>query len=108
MSKLESLKPLNRYLTIIPHVKENETNSGVLLPDDFKPEEERFIEATILDIAADCSEHIRKIKYGSMKGEEKRIIIDRTMIENISLKNKTHHVILENYVVGIFKATYED
>ena len=108
MSKLETLRPLNRYLTIIPHVKENETNSGVLLPDDFKPDEERFIEATILDIAPDCSEHIRKIKYGSFEGETKRIIVDRSMIENISLKEKTHHVILENYVVGIFKATYEN
>ncbi len=108
MSKIESLRPLNRYLVIIPHVKQNQTSNGVLLPDDWKPEEERFIEATVLDIAPDCSDHIRKINYGSLQGETKKIIIDRTMIEKISVKDKTHHVILENYVVGVFKASYED
>jgi hypothetical protein len=35
------LKPVNRHLTIIPHPQSEKTSSGVILPDDFKPEEDR-------------------------------------------------------------------
>ena len=105
MSRFEALKPVNRYLLVVPHVSENQTNSGVLLPEDYKPEEDRFIEATVLDIAPDCSEHIRKIKYNMLP--DKKIIIDRTMLEKVSVKEKTYHMILENYVVGVFRGPNE-
>ena len=107
MSRLNTLKPVNRYLLVIPHVSENQTNSGVLLPEDYKPEEDRFIEATVLDIAPDCSEHIRKIKYDFSGVSDKKVIIDRTMLEKVSVKEKTYHMILENYVVGVFRGPNE-
>jgi co-chaperonin GroES (HSP10) len=106
MSRIESLRPLNRYLLVVPHVNENQTNTGVLLPDDYKPEEDRFIEATVLDIASDCSEQVRKIKYND--SEDKKIVIDRTMMEKVCLKEKTYHIILENYIVGVHRHPNED
>ena len=49
MSKIPPvLKPVNRHLTIIPHLRKSETKTGVLLPDDFEVEEDRFITATVL------------------------------------------------------------
>lgn len=108
MFKMQTLRPLNRHLLVIPHVKENETSAGVLLPDDYKPEESRFIEATIIDVASDCSDQIRKIKYNHNDNDTKRAIVDRTMLQSIVIKDKTYHLVLENYVVGVFKAAYED
>ena len=52
-SRIERLKPVNRHLLIVPHVQQNETSTGVLLPDDYKPEEARYIEASVVDIADD-------------------------------------------------------
>ena len=100
------LRPVNRHLLVIPHTKKNETNSGVLLPEDFKQEEDRYIEATVVDIAADCSSQFKHLRYNNV--DNNLIIIDRTMIEEIKLKDKTHHMILENYVVGVYRRTSEN
>lgn len=101
------LKPINRHITIIPHTKKNETNSGVLLPEGFEPEEDRYITATVLDIAPDCGDAFRKLRVSSA-GENSTIIVDRSMIEEITLNEKTYYTILENYVVGILRGINED
>jgi hypothetical protein len=98
------LRPVNRHLTIIPHVKGNETPSGVILPEDFEPEEDRYITATVLDIAADCSAPIQKMRGHTAA---KTIIVDRSMIEEIVVKDKSYYTVLENYVVGILRGFNE-
>ena len=95
------IKPVNRHLLIIPHVKKNETATGVLLPDDFQPEEDRYIEATVIDVASDCNPQFKYLRLGNI--DDKKIIIDSTMIEEVKLKEKTHYMILENYVVGVYR-----
>jgi len=106
MSKIPPvLRPINRHLTIIPHVKKNETNTGVLLPDGFEPEEDRYITATVLDIAPDCGPSFQKIRGDG--SPDKTIVVDRSMIEEITIKNKTYYTILENYVVGILRGLNE-
>ena len=96
-----TLKPVNRHLLVVPHVAKNETTTGVLLPDDFKPEEDRYIEATVIDVASDCSSQFKHLSHGKI--DNKKIIVDRTMIEEVRLKEKTHYMILENYVVGVYR-----
>ena len=59
VSKIEMLKPVNRHLLIIPHIQKNETNTGVLLPDDYQPEENQYVEASVIDIAEDCDKQFR-------------------------------------------------
>jgi len=103
---IQRLKPVNRHLVIIPHISKNETNSGVLLPEDFKHDEDRYISATVVDVASDCAADFQRIRRGPH--EEKTIVIDRTMVEEVSLKEKTHYVILENYVIGILRGIDED
>lgn len=107
MSDLVRLKPINRHLLIVPHVEKNETNTGVLLPEDYTPEQNTYIEATVIDVAEDCSKEIKTMHYGAIL-ETRSIIIDRSMIQEVSLKNRKHYLILENYVVGMYRSTNED
>jgi|TARA_R100000030_G_scaffold100043_2_gene92227 co-chaperonin GroES (HSP10) len=100
------LKPVNRHLTIVPHVKKNETSSGVILPDDFEIEEDRYITATVMDVAADCSSAIRTLR-GSGSGN-RVVVVDRSMIEEIVVRDKSYYTILENYVVGILRGIDEN
>lgn len=102
MVQLKRLKPTNRHLLIVPHVKSNETNTGVLLPEDYDPGQDPFIEATVIDIADDCAKQFKHLTYGTI-GENK-IVVDRSMIQEINLKDSTHYLILENYVMGFFRS----
>ena len=106
MSRIETLKPVNRHILIVPHVHKNETNSGVLLPDNYRPDEDRYIEATVIDIASDCDSQFRHLRYENI--DSNRIVVDRTMIQEIALKDKTHYMILENYVVGVYRRPDEN
>ena len=97
---MRNLIPVNRHLVILPHTKKNETNTGVILPEDYSPEEDLYVEATVLAIAKDCSDEF-DILRNQENNSENRIIVDRSMIKEINLKNETFHVVLENYVVGV-------
>lgn len=101
VSKVEMLKPVNRHLLIVPHVQKNETSSGVLLPEDYNPEENQYVEATVIDIAPDCDKQFRHLKYGTI--DNNKIVVDRSMVQEVKLKDKTHYMILENYVVGVYR-----
>ena len=107
MSKYLSpvLKPVNRHLTIIPHRQKDETNSGVLLPEGFEPEEDRYITATVIDIASDCSPGVRELRGST--SSNRVIVVDSSMIEEIVIKDKSYFTILENYVVGILRGLNE-
>ena len=100
------LKPVNRHLLVVPHVKKNETSSGVLLPEDFNPDENRYIEASVIEIADDCDKQFRHLRYNNI--DNNKIVIDRTMIQEINIKDKTHFMILENYVVGVYRRPDEN
>ncbi len=101
MSEIINLKPSNRHLLVVPHFKKNETDSGVLLPEDYNPKEERYIEATVIDVADDCSQQFKHLRYGTLHCN--KIVIDRTMIEQINVSGKIHYLILENYVMGVYR-----
>lgn len=107
MSDIMRLKPVNRHLLIVPHVKKNETSSGVVLPDDYSPEQDMYVEATVIDVAEDCGKQFNPLRYGII-GEEKKIIVDRSMIQEVNVRDKTHYLVLENYVVGIYRRPDEN
>ena len=102
MSNLLRFKPSNRHLLILPHVKKNETSSGVVLPDDYQPEEDIYVEATVLDISEDCDRQFNFLKFGRIE-IDKRIVVDRRMIQEVKTLDKTYFLILENYVIGVFR-----
>ena len=99
----EALKPINRHIIIVPHFKDKahrETDHGVLLPEDYNFDEDKYIDATIVSAAHDCSSEFRKLYAESTNSSSSRIVVDRAMVEEITLKGKTYYSILENYVVG--------
>ncbi len=104
---LRALNPVNRHITIVPHFEKGEEASPVLLPEDFKPEEERYILATVVKVAPDCATVFQRLKTTSLP-ETNIIVVDKTMIEEVVLKDKVHYFILENYVMGIFRGLDEN
>ena len=86
-------KPVNRYIYIeVPEPKSNETSSGIVLPDDYKPQEERHSVVSVMDWAEDVKFKLKK---------DQRIIVDRSMIEEVTVYGRKVSLFLENYVLGI-------
>ena len=88
-------KPVNRYILIDLPPKRDQSESLVILPDDYKPTESRFAEV----VAAAAAEDVR---FNLNKSD--RILVDRSMIEEISVGGTIYNVILDNYVVGIIES----
>ncbi len=87
--------PVNRYIEIeMREEKPSESQSGIVLPDDFKPTEERYAIVKIKGWAED-------VKFRNKLWVDHEIIVDRSMIEEVKLDGETIQVVLENYVVGI-------
>jgi len=88
-------KPVNRYLHIdIEEKQDNQTDTGILLPDNFKPNEQRYVCAKVVSISDDVKFR-DDIKQGS------RIVVDKTMVEEINFIDKSINVVLENYILGV-------
>ena len=104
--RIKSLKPLNRHVTIVPHFGEQKTDNGVILPEDFKQEESRFVKATIVDIATDCKEDLKRMQR-TAKSNVVAVVV-RSMIEQIELDDRKHYVILENHIVGVYRRPDEN
>ena len=86
--------PVNRYVLIDVPRQETADDSPIVLPDDYKPQEERFVEVDALKAAQDVRFHIQ---------EETKLIVDRSMIEEISIGGTIYNVILDNYIVGMIE-----
>jgi len=85
--------PVNRYILIdVPATSEKNTESLIVLPEDYKPEEERYITVNAVSAADDVRFEIE---------EASGLVVDRSMIEQISIRGTIYNVILDNYVIGI-------
>ena len=107
MSEIFRLKPVNRHLLIVPHFKKNETAAGVVLPEDYETVQSSYIEATVIDVSDDCSKQFNSLRFNAIQ-LEKKIIVDRSMIQEVKVKDKIHYLVLENYIVGIYRRADED
>ena len=87
-------KPVNRHILIKnkPPKIEKESPMGILLPDDFKPTEERYMCIEVIDWAED-------VRFKLVRGS--KVIVDSSMIEEITVDNSTYSIIQDNYIVGI-------
>jgi hypothetical protein len=97
-----TLRPVNRHILIVPHLLKEEEESEILLPEDYKPKEDEYIAATVVDVASDCASHFLKLRRGTFESR-RDIIIDRSMIEEVKYRDKTFFLVLENYVVGMLR-----
>lgn len=87
--------PLNRHIHIdLGSLDQNETTTGILLPEEYKPSEQRYTTATVVATSED-------VKFLNSLRKGTQIIIDKSMVEEINFGGKTINVILENYILGI-------
>ena len=88
-------EPLNRYIQIeLEQPSQNETASGVLLPEDFKPTEKRHATASVVSWSDE-------VRFAEKLSVGMNIVIDKSMIENVECDNSTLLLILDNYVLGL-------
>ena len=84
-------KPVNRYILIDIPDKKEEGNSIIVLPEDYKTREERFIEVRAVAAAQDVRFDLSHLP---------RLVIDGSMIEEISVGGTIYNVVLDNYVIA--------
>ena len=90
-----SFRPVNRHIIIeMVEAPQPEVDSGILLPEDYAVTEERYGIAKVLGRAADVS-FASKLVHG------REIIVDRSMVEEVQIKEHKFQIVLENYVLGI-------
>lgn len=87
-------KPVNRYVLVETQQKQAETASGIVLPESFKPAEERHAIVSVIDWADD-------VRFKNMLFVDSKIIIDKSMLEEINVDGSKYNVILDNYIIGI-------
>ena len=99
-----TLKPVNRHVLLVPHIKkkENQSKSGVLLPEDYQPDNRKYVTATVIDIAEDCNSTLTSLRRGN-HADSRDVIVDRSMIEEVEHNSKNYYLILENYIVGLLR-----
>jgi co-chaperonin GroES (HSP10) len=89
-------KPLNRYVHIdVEPDKQPQTDSGILLPADFKKEEARHV---CVKVKSWDSE----VRFADSLSEDSWLIVDKSMIEEVNVRGNTFNLVLDNYVLGLF------
>ena len=95
----KTFKPLNRHLLVQKKEVVEETDKpDILLPDGYKTQKSGYETVKLIRAASDC-----KLDITDMT---KTIVVQSAMIETIEVDGEAHHIVLENYVVGVYKADH--
>ena len=87
------LVPVNRYITVVLTPEPEQTASGVLLPEDYKTENNKHTLAEVKKVAADSK------FFGSLH-EGDKILVEASMVERVAVAGSQHELVLENYVIA--------
>ena len=91
-----NFKPLNRYIEIdVQPSKQPQTDSGILLTEDFKINEARH---ACVKVKSWDSE----VRFADSLDENSWIVVDKSMIEEVNVRGNTINLVLDNYVLGLF------
>jgi len=86
--------PLNRHLLLEKiEEKTDEKKSTILVPDDYKIKTSPYGMYVVLRKAPDCEK---------VKNVGATVVVNEAMVEEISVNNRKYHLILENYVYGLY------
>ena len=89
-------KPINRYIQIeVEPTKQPQTETGILLPNDFKVQESRHACVKVVSWDNDA-------KFADFLNEGDWLIVDKSMIEEVNVRGNTINLVLDNYVLGLF------
>ena len=89
-----NFKPVNRHILIDLEPEEDKKEQLIVLPESYKKPEEKHTVVRCLSWADD-------VRFFLNYKDE--LIIDRKMVEEITVGQETFHVILDNYILGILK-----
>jgi co-chaperonin GroES (HSP10) len=88
------LVPVNRYVVVEYPPTETKEEQLIVLPDDYTAAAEKFIEVVSVRSASDVRFDI---------SHPSRLVVDRSMIEEISVAGTIYNVILDNYILGVME-----
>ena len=88
------LRPVNRHILVDYSPPQENADSGILLPDDYKPPTEDYVLVNVLAISDDAS-----IRCNT----DDQIVIDKKMLQEITVGHSNYYLILENYVIGVIE-----
>ena len=88
------LRPVNRHILVTYSPPQERADSGILLPDDYKPPTEDYVVVDVLAVSEDVS-----IRCNT----DDQIVIDKKMLQEISVNHSIYYLILENYVIGVIE-----
>ena len=87
-----TLTPVNNYLTVRA-VEDTETEeSGILLPQDYRPADNPFAVVEVTNCSGDS---------GILWGKGIQLVVEAHMLRDIEHNGETFTVIKENHVIGI-------
>ena len=86
-----NFKPTNRHLYVTPIKSEEDDQSMIILPSDFKKPESPYVICDVIEKAEDC-------EIGVKAGD--RIIVENRMLHQIFANGETIYIVLQNYVYG--------
>lgn len=78
------LRPVNRHILVEYSPPQEKTDTGILLPDDYKAPEQNHIIVEVLGVAEDVS-------FRCEKGD--KIVIDKKMLDELSIEHSTYYTI---------------
>ena len=88
------LEPTNRHILVEVEEKQEENNESLIyLPDDYKKQESPHALCSVRDVAGD-SKFFNSLKKGD------RIVVERRMLQKIEIDDKLYYLVLENYIYG--------
>ena len=82
----------HRHILIKTVEDDSDGEPLIVLPDDYKPKKEKHTLVQVLNSAEDVRFDLKN---------NPRIIVDQSMIEEISINNTIYRIIQDNYVIGI-------
>jgi len=90
-------EPLNRYIQIdLGQPSPHETAGGVLLPQDFKPTEDRHVVASVVAWSTE-------VRFAEQLSQGVQVLVDKSMVEQLVINGEDTSLVLDNYVLGLIK-----
>ena len=115
-------RPFNKHILVkYPDIDDEVDTSPVLLPPGAKAaDNERYGVVEFICAAPDCERFLRKLNphepswatndgsyddafVASTKGKPVGLIVDKSMVESVTIDNKEFHIVHQNYVVGVIQ-----
>tara|TARA_B100000161_G_C33485147_1_gene384412 strand:+ start:126 stop:407 length:282 start_codon:yes stop_codon:yes gene_type:complete len=89
---MSTFVPFNRHILVRRQPTE-EQETGILLPDDYNNTRNTHEVVTVIGASPNCA-------FIDRVPPDTQIVVLSNFLEEISVGNETHTVILENYVLG--------